>query len=67
MSGPATHDRTATRPRALARTAGVFYVLQGAASAFGAIHVVIGEPVLLPWLLIAGLNPWRWPRQALEM
>jgi len=40
MSGLVTHDRTATRPRALARTAGVFYLLEGSASAFGAIHVV---------------------------
>jgi hypothetical protein len=32
--------RPAPRPRALARTAGVFYLLEGAASAFGAIHVV---------------------------
>ena len=28
------------RPRAKARTAAVFYVLEGAASAYGAIHVV---------------------------
>jgi hypothetical protein len=28
------------RPRATARTAGVFYVLEGATSAYGAIHVV---------------------------
>ena len=30
----------AARPRVLARTAGVFYLLEGAASAYGAIHVV---------------------------
>jgi hypothetical protein len=28
------------RPRAKARTAAVFYVLEGAASAYGAIHAV---------------------------
>lgn len=27
---------------------------------------VIGEPVLLAWLIIVGLNPWRWLRQAIE-
>ena len=27
---------------------------------------VIGEPVLLAWLIIVGLNPWRWQRQAIE-
>lgn len=27
---------------------------------------VIGEPVLLAWLIIVGLNPWRWQRQVME-
>jgi hypothetical protein len=35
------HERTArARPAAMARIAGSFYVLEGATSAYGAIHVV---------------------------